>query len=162
MPSSATFQNQNIEWQAKLQGVQPASFCSRAFAFFLDARIVVLLLTLPGAWAIVQGPRTGPLTLSFELGGLASVALAVSYFGLSTYLGKGRTIGKYLFGIRVVSVIHSHMSVWHSAESALGYAASSLEAGFALFQVLTHPSRQTAHDRIAETIVVVSPRRRVG
>lgn len=162
MPSSATFQTQNIEWQARLQGVQLASFRSRAFAFFLDAMIVVLLLTLPGVWAMFQGPRTGPLSLSFEFGGLASVALAVSYFGLSTYLGKGRTVGKYLCGIRVVSVIHSHMSLWHSVERALGYAASSLEAGFGFFQFFTHPNRQTVHDRIAETIVVVSPRRRVG
>lgn len=162
MPSSATFQTQNIEWQAKLQGVQLAPFRSRALAFLLDTMLVVLLLALPGAWAMLQGPRTGTLTLSFEFGGLASVALAVSYFGLSTYLGKGRTIGKFLFGIRVVSVIHSHMSLWHSIERALGYAASSLEAGFGFLQFFTHPNRQTVHDRIAETIVVVSPRRKAA
>jgi uncharacterized RDD family membrane protein YckC len=161
MPSIATFQTQNIEWQAKLQGVQLASFRSRALAFLLDGTLVVLVLVLPGAWRLIQGPRTGTLSLSFEFGGLASFVLAVSYFGLSTYLGKGRTLGKYLLGIRVVSVIHSHMSLWHSIERALGYAASSLEAGFGFFQFFTHPNRQTVHDRIAETIVVVSPRRKV-
>jgi uncharacterized RDD family membrane protein YckC len=162
MPSSKTFRTQNIEWQAKLQGVQLASFRARASAFLIDALLVVLLLALPGAWTMLQGPRTGPMTLSFEFGGLASVALAVSYFGLTTYLGKGRTVGKYLVGIRVVSLVHSHMSLWHSIERALGYAASSLEAGFGFVQFFTHPNGQTVHDRIAETIVIVSPRRRVA
>ncbi|MFT3957093.1 MAG: GNAT family N-acetyltransferase [Piscinibacter sp.] len=162
MPSHKTFQTQNIEWQAKLQGVQLASFRSRALAFLLDAALVVLLLALPSAWAMTQEWRTGPLTLSFEFGGLVSVVLAVSYFGLSTYLGKGRTIGKYVFGIRVVSLVHSHMSLWHCIERALGYAASSLEAGFGFFQFFTHPNQQTVHDRIAETIVVVSRPRRAS
>jgi uncharacterized RDD family membrane protein YckC len=162
MSSKSLFQTQNIEWQAKLQGVQLASFRSRVLAFLVDVALVVFLLALPGAWAKLQGPRTGLLTLSFEFGGLGSVVLAVAYFGLSTYLGKGRTIGKYLFGIRVVSLVHSHMSLWHSIERALGYAASSLEAGFGFFQFFTHPNRQTVHDRIAETIVIASPRRRVA
>src|SRR5687768_551598 len=139
MSSKSLFQTQNIEWQAKLQGVQLASFRSRVLAFLVDVALVLFLLALPGAWAKLQGPRTGLLTLSFEFGGLGSVVLAVAYFGLSTYLGKGRTIGKYLFGIRVVSLVHSHMSLWHSIERALGYAASSLEAGFGFFQFFTHP-----------------------
>lgn len=160
MPSSKTFQTQNIEWQAKLQGVQLASFRARALAFLLDGALVVLLLTIPSAWAMTQRPSSGPLALSFEFGGLASVALAVAYFGFGTYLGKGRTIGKYIFGIQVVSIVHSHVSLWHSIERALGYAASSLEAGFGFFQFFTHPNRQTVHDRIAETIVVVSRPRR--
>lgn len=156
MSSTKTFQTQNIEWQAKLQGVPLASFRSRALAFLLDTVLVLIVLTLPSAWALTQRVDKGPLTLSFEFGGLVSVVLAVTYFGLGTYLGKGRTIGKYLFGIRVVSLLHSHMSLWHSFERALGYAASSLEAGFGFFQFFTHPNRQTVHDRIAETIVVVS------
>lgn len=156
MSSRKAFRTQNIEWQARLQGVPLASFRSRALAFLVDTVIVVLLLTLPSAWTKVHGPSTPTLTLSFEFGGLLSVVIAVLYFGLSTFLGKGRTVGKYLFGIRVVSLVHSHMSLWHSIERALGYAASSLEAGFGFFQYFTHPNRQTVHDRIAETIVIVS------
>lgn len=159
MPSRKTFQTQNIEWQARLQGVQLAPFRPRALAFLIDAVLVALLLSLPGLWALAQGPRTGPLSLSFELGSLASVAVAVAYFGLATYFGKGRTVGKYLLGIRVVSLVHSHLSLWHCVERALGYAASSLEAGFGFAQFFTHPNRQTVHDRIAETIVIVLPRR---
>lgn len=35
---------------------------------------------------------------------------------------------------------------------------SRLEAGFGFLQYFTHPNHQTVHARIAETIVVVTPR----
>jgi uncharacterized RDD family membrane protein YckC len=34
----------------------------------------------------------------------------VLFFGLSVYLGKGRTIGKRVMGIRVVSIVHRRMA----------------------------------------------------
>jgi uncharacterized RDD family membrane protein YckC len=151
------FKTQNIEWQARLQGVALASFKSRALAFLIDASLVALLLLAPSLWrlATAHGPgRT--FELSLEFGGLASIAITMGYFGVATYLGKGATIGKHLLGIRVVSLVHSHMSLWHSVERALGYTASSLEAGFGFLQYFNHPNHQTVHDRIAETIVVVS------
>jgi uncharacterized RDD family membrane protein YckC len=157
-----SFRTQNIEWQARLQGVALASFRSRALAFAVDGLVVALLLLAPSLWSrIASAGGTGPAELSLEFGGLGSVAVAVLYFGLSTFLGKGATLGKHLLGIRVVSLVHSHMSLWHSIERALGYAASSLEAGFGFLQYFNHPNHQTVHDRIAETIVVVNrPRRR--
>jgi uncharacterized RDD family membrane protein YckC len=159
MQPSRTFRTQNIKWQAHLQGVPLASFQRRAFAFLVDAAIIALAIALPTVWTTLREPRDGPLTLAFEFGGLASVALAVGYFGVSTWLGKGCTIGKRLLGIRVVSLVHSHMSLWHCIERALGYAASFLEAGFGFIQYFMHPNCQTVHDRIAETIVVAAPRR---
>jgi uncharacterized RDD family membrane protein YckC len=155
-----TYKTQNIEWQARLQGVRLASFRRRAAAFGVDLVAVTLLLLLPGLWeTLAQRPAGGVLRLSFEFGSLASVAVALAYFGLCTWLGHGATPGKKLMGIRVVSLVHSHLSLWHSVERTLGYAASSLEAGFGFAQYFTHPNRQTVHDRIAETIVVVMPRR---
>jgi uncharacterized RDD family membrane protein YckC len=155
-----TFKTQNIEWQARLQGVRLASFRSRALAFLVDIVVVVLLLLLPGVWELVaDGLKDGRLTLSFEFGSLASVAIALAYFSLSTWLGHGATLGKKLMRIRVVSLVHSHLTLWHSIERTLGYAASSLEAGFGFVQYFIHPNRQTVHDRIAETIVVIVPRR---
>ena len=76
------------------------------------------------------------------------------FLGLSNYLGNGRTLGKRLVGIRVVSLVHRRLSLWHSFERALGYGASTLELGFGFFQYFIHPYRRTVHDRIAETIVV--------
>jgi uncharacterized RDD family membrane protein YckC len=115
------------------------------------------VLLVPSNWSNLTAHTPGrPLTLSFEFGGLASVVLAVAYFGLSTFIGRGATLGKHIQGIRVVSLVYSHMSLWRSIERALGYSVSFLEAGFGFLQYFTHANHQTVHDRIAETIVVVS------
>jgi uncharacterized RDD family membrane protein YckC len=89
-----------------------------------------------------------------------SFAWTVLYFGLSAYVGKGRTPGKALLGIRIESLVHPRISLWQSIERALGYAASLLEFGFGYFQYFFHPNRRTVHDRIAETIVVRQRRKR--
>lgn len=158
-----TFRTQNIEWQARLQGVALASFRSRALAFLIDTAIVGLLLFAPSLWSNTIALKSDEsFELSLEYGSLVSVAVAVLYFALATFFGKGATPGKRIVGIRVVSLVHSHLSLWHSVERALGYAASSIEAGFGFLQYFTHPNRQTVHDRIAETIVIVSrPTKRV-
>ena len=88
----------------------------------------------------------------------ASVGWWVLYFGLATYVGNGRTPGKRLMRIRVVSLVHERLSLWHSFERALGYGASLLEFGFGFLQYFIHPNRRTVHDRIADTIVVYEPR----
>jgi uncharacterized RDD family membrane protein YckC len=79
------------------------------------------------------------------------------YFGLATYIGRGKTPGKWLMRIRVVSLVHERLSFWHAVERALGYGASALEFGFGFVQYFMHPNRRTVHDRIAETIVVSDP-----
>jgi uncharacterized RDD family membrane protein YckC len=76
---------------------------------------------------------------------------------MATYFGSGRTPGKALLGIRVVSLTHDRLSLWHSVERALGYGASMLECGFGFFPYFIHPNKRTVHDRIAETIVVLDP-----
>lgn len=157
MQAARTFKTQNVEWQARLQGIRLASFRSRAFAFLIDAAIIGVVVVAPGLWELVQRGLQPPFTLSFEFGGLGSVAIAIGYFSLSTWLGKGASLGKRSLGIRVVSLIHPSLSLWHCVERALGYAASFLEGGFGFIQYFTHPNHQTVHDRIAETIVVISP-----
>ena len=83
-----------------------------------------------------------------------SLVYLVLYFGLFVYFGNGKTPGKWLLHIRVVSLVHHRMSLWHSVERAVGYGASTLELGFGFLQFFIHPNRRTVHDRIAETIVV--------
>jgi uncharacterized RDD family membrane protein YckC len=83
-----------------------------------------------------------------------SVLYLVVFFGLSLNLGNGRSLSKRAMGIRVVSLIHHKISLWHSIERALGYGASALEFGFGFVQYYIHPNRRTVHDRIAETIVI--------
>jgi uncharacterized RDD family membrane protein YckC len=81
----------------------------------------------------------------------------VLYFGLFFRFTNGQTIGKRIFGIRVVSLTHERLSFWQSVERALGYGASALEGGFGFLQYFLNRNHQCAHDRLAETIVVRIP-----
>jgi uncharacterized RDD family membrane protein YckC len=76
------------------------------------------------------------------------------YFGILLYKGEGRTPGKRLMKIRVVSIVHRKLSFWHCVERALGYGAAALEGGFGFYQFFLHPYHRCAQDRLAETIVV--------
>jgi uncharacterized RDD family membrane protein YckC len=146
----------------ELDGVELASFSSRAIAFLIDFAIAgaLFLSGLVGFFKIAN--RYTPLGsnhehLNIELNFFEnwySIVYLVLFFGLSTYLGNGRTIGKRVMGIRVVSLVHHRMSLWHSIERALGYGASALEFGFGFLQFFIHPNRRTVHDRMAETIVI--------
>jgi len=82
------------------------------------------------------------------------VLVAILYFGVLLWKGKGRTPGKRMMKIRVVSIVYRHLSFWHCVERALGYGAAALEAGFGFIQFFIHPYRRCAQDRLAETIVV--------
>ena len=84
----------------------------------------------------------------------ATVVVPVLYCGVFLWAGKGRTPGKRLLKIRVVSLAHRHITLWHAVERALGYGAAALELGFGFVQFFIHPYRRCAQDRLAETIVV--------
>jgi uncharacterized RDD family membrane protein YckC len=151
---------------ASLDGIELADFYQRALAFMLDVLLAFVLLTMVlfvsglAKWAFhsAHGDTSHlDIQLSFhsETGRiLTETVVPVLYFGLSVWIGNGRTLGKRALGIRVVSLVHGRMSLWHSIERALGYAAAALEFGFGFLQFFIHPNRRTVQDRIAETIVV--------
>jgi uncharacterized RDD family membrane protein YckC len=150
-----------------VHGAPLASFQRRAAAFSLDIIVMSLLFVAVVGSLEPLLVRMGIMEPSgrivFSLNhGWYNVAWVVLYFGLFTYFLRGRTPGKWLMGIRVVSLAHSRLSLWHSLERALGYGASMLEFGFGFFQYFIHPNKRTVHDRIAETIVVRDPRPKRG
>jgi uncharacterized RDD family membrane protein YckC len=141
----------------ELEGVELASFARRGGAIAIDflAVIAVFFLTafpIAYLWAHVHNIDIKLEFKPFE--NWYSTILPVIYFGPLVWLTNGQTLGKWLCGIRIVSVVHERIGFWHSLERALGYGASLLEAGSGFFQYLVNPTRQTVHDRIAETIVV--------
>jgi uncharacterized RDD family membrane protein YckC len=83
--------------------------------------------------------------------------LPVLYFALSFYFFKGQTIGKFFLRIKVLSLYHEHLGLWHCLERSLGYFASALEFGFGFLQAFWNPNRMTLHDKIGETIVIECP-----
>jgi uncharacterized RDD family membrane protein YckC len=82
------------------------------------------------------------------------------YFTISFYFCRGQTIGKYLLRIRVLSLYHKQLGLWHCIERSLGYFASALEFGFGYIQAFWNPNRMTLHDKIGETIVIKLPGKR--
>ena len=154
----------------ELSGVRLASFGSRACALIIDFLLggaiflalggltIGIIKTVP-AFEEWQANRHIVIKLTF-FDNWYSVLYLVIFFGLTLYWGHGRTLGKRLMRIRVVSLQHSHLSFWHCLERALGYGASTLELGFGFLQYFIHPNKQTVHDRIAETIVVDERRNR--
>jgi len=162
----ATYDSQQTERMREVHGAPLAPFWRRAAAFMLDIFILSLLFVALGSllepllrkYGWVMRSREG---LVFALNAnWYSIAWVVTYFGLATYFGRGRTPGKALLGIRVVSLAHGRLSLWHSLERALGYGASMLEFGFGFMQYFIHPNKRTVHDRIADTIVVSAPWRK--
>jgi uncharacterized RDD family membrane protein YckC len=150
------------ERMQELNGLELASFASRAGALFIDFAIAgalflgLLLLFFKIAnryTSLGQNKQHINVELNFFENWYSIVYLVV-FFGLSLYFGNGRTLGKRVMGIRVVSLVHHKMSLWHSIERALGYGASALEFGFGFVQYFIHPNRRTVHDRMAETIVI--------
>lgn len=143
-----------------LRGLPLASFKARAGAFFIDFWIVVLL-SIPVGLLLEYRKLSQGKDVHLEINPFHdwwSLIILVLYSGLSTYFGHGRTFGKRVFRIRVLSLTHGHLSLWHCIERALGYGASALEGGFGFFQYFFNPNRRTTHDLIAETIVVAEPK----
>jgi len=175
------FSAKETEWMLELDGIPLAGFWRRAFAFTIDG-IIVGIITVMVVAAVTRGyiavtHKLPTFTVNgkiphieeeiekkepqLEKGGeskglslVADVVIPVLYFGLLMWKGKGRTPGKRLMKIRVVSIVHRHLSLWHSVERALGYGAAALEGGFGFVQYFIHPYRRCVQDRIAETIVV--------
>ncbi len=165
MPKTILYDPAHAERMQELAGVRLASFPARAAALLIDcllasvlfvaliAVLIALIKFIPAlrAW---EAHRDIHIEMNF-VHNWYSLVYTVIFFGLALYWGRGRTPGKRLMKIRVVSLRHHHLSLWHCIERALGYGASALELGFGFFQYFIHPNRQTVHDRIAETIVVV-------
>lgn len=146
---------------ALLAGMPLATFPQRFAAFFLDFLLAVLTfapLEILRQYVVLRFKHL-PADIHVEVDYHGwSLAWLVLYFGLSVYWTNGLTIGKRLFRIRVVSLVHSRISFWQAMERALGYGASALEGGFGFLQFFFHHNRCCVHDRIAETAVMRDPR----
>jgi uncharacterized RDD family membrane protein YckC len=146
----------------ELSGMELASFASRAVAFAIDFAIAGALF-LGGLFVFFKlanrytslGQNNAHIKVELNFfENWYSIVYLVLFFSISLYLGNGQTLGKRIMGIRVVSIVHHKMSLWHCIERALGYGASALEFGFGFIQYFIHPNRRTVHDRMAETIVI--------
>ncbi len=166
MTEPGTYQpTEIINRMTELAGLPLASFQRRAVALILDLVISFLLfllgLLIVGIiiWYSETSGRFTTYSFSFDVGTwygrvIIQILVPIFYFGIMTWLTNGRTLGKMMLGIRVVSLTHDRIRLWDCIERALGYAASIAELGFGFWQYFTHPQHRTAQDCLAETIVV--------
>lgn len=151
-----------------------AGFWRRTAAILIDLVIIVQLFKLAVAICPYLGLHISNVAFNnfhVEVSGtsvnensidfikLGFTLIPILYFALFFYFTNGKTVGKYITRIRVVSIYHHHISFWHCIERALGYGASGLEAGLGFLQIFWNPNRMCLHDRIAETIVISEKKR---
>ena len=79
---------------------------------------------------------------------------AIAYFTLLPTWWRGQTVGKRLFGLRVVHLTGKPLGLMDCFGRYGGYAAGLATGGIGLLQVLWDPNRQAVEDKLAHTVVV--------
>ena len=79
---------------------------------------------------------------------------AIAYFSLLPFWWQGQTLGKRLFGLRVVELTGKPLGLMTCFGRYGGYAAGLATGGMGFLQVLWDPNRQAVEDKLAHTVVV--------
>lgn len=131
----------------------------RLFAGILDA-IIVGVISSPltyGSWSVALDPETGALErINLGYTFLAALIGFLYYWLLHAYW-NGQTLGKKLFGMRVVQETGQRITVGQAAVRQLVelVLASLCCLGIVdLGWILFDPRKQALHDKAAKTLVV--------
>jgi uncharacterized RDD family membrane protein YckC len=131
---------------------------TRLLAVMIDSAVISFGFTLVVAALVFVLNLVAPSFTPPEVSGLAyGVGLLVfSFFYLwVSYAVFGKTIGKTILGLRVVSADgHAAMSARQPFVRVITYPLSFLFLGIGLLGVVFNPQRQAWHDRFAKTAVV--------
>ena len=79
---------------------------------------------------------------------------AIVYFSLLPVWWKGQTLGKRLFGLRVVELTGRPLTPLRAFKRYGGYAAGMATGMFGFLQVFWDPNRQAIQDKTAHTVVI--------
>jgi hypothetical protein len=117
------------------------------------ARIAMLEAQL----AVARAPR--PFDLKEQLSVWADevglgLGWTVAYFSLLPVWWRGQTLGKRLFGLRVVELTGKPVTVMLAFKRYGGYAAGMATGLFGFAQVFWDANRQAIQDKTAHTVVV--------
>ena len=83
----------------------------------------------------------------------ATPFLVVGYFVVFWRL-TGQTVGKWLLGLRVVSIDGGPITIVRAIVRVAGYILSAVPLYAGYFLILADPHRRALHDRISRTAVV--------
>jgi hypothetical protein len=87
---------------------------------------------------------------------------AAVYWTLLTGWWNGQTLGKRLFGLRVVQLNGKPFTMWDSFNRCGGYAAGVATGLLGFAQVLWDQNRQAIHDKVSFTVVVDERREKIA
>ncbi len=136
-----------------------ASFGRRLAAALADGFIITILDHLSG-WLLNEPGEDISLTQIFSLNfsytsTYINFATDILYFTLLTSSRWQGTVGKRLFRIRVTTLEGDTLSIGQSLIRNLGEYISCAIAFIGFFMMLWDKNRQTLHDKMAGSIVVV-------
>jgi len=79
---------------------------------------------------------------------------ATFYFTVFIALANGQTLGKKIFGIKVLQLDGTPLSLWDSFGRYGGYGAGLATGLLGFLQIYWDPNRQAIHDKISATVVI--------
>jgi uncharacterized RDD family membrane protein YckC len=141
-----------------------AGFVSRLFAFVVDLGVVAVIVAIGGGVASLIDAaieRMGldpPVDMTVIFVWMIPV-LVGAYYTMFWSL-TGRTVGKWLMGLKVIGTDGRPPSVSHSILRFLGYGLSAITFWLGYAWVLIDDERQAWHDHMARTWVVYDYARR--
>lgn len=133
-----------------------AGFWIRFFAYLVDVLVIraITQITIGSIYNLANLTATNQ---RFGLYNICALAIYLGYFVLMTKLNHGQTIGKMLFGIRVVSFVEEELS-WQTVliRELCGRYVLQFNLFFYLgyLPIVFNKNKQQAADYFAETSVV--------
>jgi uncharacterized RDD family membrane protein YckC len=140
-----------------LQG-RAAGFVTRLIAYFVDLVVVTGILALSGWLAVVADNLIATMGLDPGID-VATIYTVSIPFIIGTYFVvlwalTGRTIGKWLMGLKVVGRDGLPPTIGRSLLRLIGYSVSLLFFWGGYLWVIIDDERQGWHDHIARTWVI--------
>lgn len=113
-----------------------ANLNTRTLAFGMDVFLIALMREL-----IAEG--------------VVTLMLLFLYICVVPLMLNGRTVGKVMFGLRIVSINEKPLTIRRLfIRNWLGYMASGFLMGAGFLWAFRHENQQTWHDLVANTVVV--------
>ncbi|RYZ81497.1 MAG: RDD family protein [Proteobacteria bacterium] len=137
---------------------QPADYKDRVFAFITDAfflGVVIAVLKIPFLRILDQAGLSGNIVRTSSISLLVNV-LAFNLCHIMPLMIWGQTLGKYLLGIRIVTVAgYTRLSpISVITREIIGKSASLLLLGIGFLLPIWRADRRSLHDLAARSIVV--------
>jgi len=156
-PAHAAADDDDDDVAAATQAASAASDVALHAAVLREAHDADRIQELEAQLAEARKPRT----IQWEddaLRQLHSLGLkfgwAIAYFSLLPFWWKGQTLGKRLFGLRIVELTGKPLGLMTCFGRYGGYAAGLATGGMGFLQILWDANRQAVEDKLAHTVVV--------